>query len=128
MKPATQPAAKRAFKESVYAALALIPSALANRHRLELLDLLTQRPRTVQDLATETGLSVAKASQHLQVLAKCGLATVERRGTFAAYRAAGGAVYRLIGAVREVAARERRAAHGGGRAASHAARGRETTS
>lgn len=95
---------KRRFKDSVYTAVARVPAALANRHRLELLDLLSQRPRTVQDVATETGLTVANASQHLLVLARCGLVTVERRGTFAHYRAAGAPVYRLLVELRAVAA------------------------
>ena len=94
---------KRRFKDAVYSAVARVPGAVANRHRLELLDLVSQRPRTVQDLATEAGLTVANASQHLQVLLQCGLVAVERRGTFAHYRAAGSAVYRLLVELRAVA-------------------------
>jgi rhodanese-related sulfurtransferase/DNA-binding transcriptional ArsR family regulator len=94
---------KRRFKDRVYAAVARVPGALANRHRLELLDLVSQRPRTVQDLAAEAGITVANASQHLQVLARCGLVEVERRGTFAHYRAAGPAAYRLLVDLRAVA-------------------------
>ena len=94
---------KRRFKDSVYSAVARVPGALANRHRLELLDLVSQRPRTVQDLAAEAGLTVANASQHLQVLSRCGLVAVERRGTFAHYRATGSAVYRLLVDLRAVA-------------------------
>lgn len=88
----------------MYAAAARVPAALANRHRLELLDLLSQRSRTVQDLAAEAGITVANASQHLQVLGRCGLVIVERRGTFAFYRAAGLSVYRLLVELRAVAA------------------------
>ncbi len=94
---------KRSFKQDVYGAVARIPAALANRHRLELLDLVSQRPRTVQDLAAEAGVTVANASQHLRVLATCGLVSVERRGTFAFYRAADPAVYRLLVELRAVA-------------------------
>lgn len=97
------PAAKRRFKNDVYTALARVPAAIANSHRLELLELLAQRPRTVADIAAETALSVANASQHLQVLAACGLVVVERRGTYAFYRAAGANVYRLLQNLREVA-------------------------
>jgi rhodanese-related sulfurtransferase/DNA-binding transcriptional ArsR family regulator len=99
----TEARRKRRFKDDVYAAAARVPAALANRHRLELLDLLAQRPRTVQDVAAEAGLTVANASQHLRVLANCGLAAVERRGTFMFYRAAGPAVYRLLVELRSVA-------------------------
>jgi rhodanese-related sulfurtransferase/DNA-binding transcriptional ArsR family regulator len=94
---------KRRFKDDLYAAVARVPAALANGHRLELLDLLSQRPRTVQDVADEAGITVANASQHLQVLARSGLVAVERRGTFAHYRAAGPAVYRLLVELRAVA-------------------------
>jgi len=94
---------KRHFKNAVYASVARIPGALANRHRLELLDLLSQRERTVQDVASEAGLTVANASQHLRVLATAGLVEVRRRGTFAFYRAANPAVYRLLTELRAVA-------------------------
>lgn len=97
--------AKRAFKHDVYAALARVPAAIANPHRLELLDLLAQRPRTVQDVSDEAGLSVANASQHLQILAKAGLVRVERRGTYAFYHAASVEVYRLLQSLRHVAER-----------------------
>lgn len=94
---------KRGFKDAVYAAVARIPGALANRHRLELLDLLSQRERTVQDVAVEAALTIANASQHLRVLAAAGLVDVRRHGTFAFYRAANPAVYRLLTELRAVA-------------------------
>ncbi|MDQ6944593.1 MAG: metalloregulator ArsR/SmtB family transcription factor [Candidatus Eremiobacteraeota bacterium] len=94
---------KRGFKDAVYGSVARIPGALANRHRLELLDLLSQRERTVQDVAVESGLTIANASQHLRVLATAGLVDVRRRGTFAYYRAANPAVYRLLVELRAVA-------------------------
>jgi rhodanese-related sulfurtransferase len=70
---------------------------------MELLDLLSQRARTVHDVAGEAHMSIANASQHLQVLARSGLVTVERRGVFAHYRTDGPAVYRLLSSIREVA-------------------------
>lgn len=94
---------KRRFKDQLYTAVARVPAALANPHRLELLDLLSQRPRTVQDVAAEAELTVANASQHLGVLARCGLLAVERRGTFAFYRVADAATYRLLVELRAVA-------------------------
>jgi rhodanese-related sulfurtransferase/DNA-binding transcriptional ArsR family regulator len=94
---------KRRFKNDVYAAVVRIPAALANSHRLELLDLLSQCSRTVQDIASEAGLSVANASQHLGVLQRSGLVSVDRRGTFAFYRVADPAVYRLLAGLRAVA-------------------------
>jgi rhodanese-related sulfurtransferase/DNA-binding transcriptional ArsR family regulator len=94
---------KRRFKDDVYWAVARIPAALANAHRLELLDLLSQRPRAVADVAAEAGMTIANASQHLGILERAGLVSVERRGTFAFYRVARSAVYRLLGEVRAAA-------------------------
>jgi rhodanese-related sulfurtransferase len=94
---------KRLFKDAVYRAVADVPAALANPHRLELLDLLSQRPRSVQDVAGEAGLTVANASQHLRVLERAGLVVVERRGIFAHYRVRSVAVYRLLNQLRAVA-------------------------
>lgn len=56
---------KRAFKRAVYDQFARIGKALANGPRIELLDLLSQTERTVEQLAHETGLPVANVSQHL---------------------------------------------------------------
>jgi DNA-binding transcriptional ArsR family regulator len=59
---------KRSFKNQLYEQFARLGKALASPHRLELLDVLAQCERTVEALAQETGMSVANASQHLQVL------------------------------------------------------------
>ena len=58
----------RAFKDGLYAEFAVLGKALANPHRLELLDLLAQGERSVEELAKEAALSRANASAHLQVL------------------------------------------------------------
>ena len=78
----------RRKKDVLYAGMATAVKALANAHRLELLDLLGQAPRTVDVLAGLTNLSIANASQHLQVLRTAGLVESERRGSFVAYRLA----------------------------------------
>ena len=67
----------RAFKDRLYSQFARIGKALASPARLELLELLAQGERSVDALAVEAGLSLANASQHLQVLREAGL--VERR-------------------------------------------------
>jgi len=79
---------KRQFKTALYEQFARISRALANPHRLELLDLLTQGERSVEDLARETALSVANASQHLQTLRAARLVAVRRDGLYAYYRLA----------------------------------------
>ena len=57
-----------AFKDRLYGQFARIGKALASPHRLELIELLAQGERSVDALAAEVGLSLANASQHLQVL------------------------------------------------------------
>lgn len=94
---------KRRFKDAFYGELAGVAGALANPHRLELLELLEQAPRSVQDVAAEAGLTVANASQHLRLLALFGLVEAERRGTFIYYRQASSHVHQLLVALRHVA-------------------------
>lgn len=93
---------KRAFHDQIYTQFARIGKALANPHRLELLDLLAQSERTVEDLAREAALSIANASQHLQTLRGAGLVEARREGLYAYYRLADERVFRLWQAVREV--------------------------
>src|SRR5438067_12914433 len=82
-------------KLPLYEVFAEIGKALASASRLELLDLLSQAPHTVDDLAAKAHLSLANASQHLQRLKAAGLVTAEREGTYVRYRLAGPAVARL---------------------------------
>jgi len=93
----------RAFKDELYGEIARVGGALAGPKRLEMLDLLAQRERSVEDLAGELGLSVANASQHLRVLAAARLVSTRRTGTFVYYRIAGPAVLRLVRTLGDVA-------------------------
>jgi rhodanese-related sulfurtransferase len=86
---------KRQRKERLYRLFTRISSAMANPHRLELLDLLVQAPRTVEELAREAGMTVANASQHLQRLKQARLVSAEREGLYQRYRLADPAVMRL---------------------------------
>jgi rhodanese-related sulfurtransferase/DNA-binding transcriptional ArsR family regulator len=90
----------RAFRDATYEQLARIGKAMASPRRLELLDLLAQGPRTVEVLARESGLSVANASQHLQVLRTGRLVLSEKRGVFVRYRLAGNDVAAFYRALR----------------------------
>jgi rhodanese-related sulfurtransferase/DNA-binding transcriptional ArsR family regulator len=94
--------AHREFKDALYAEFARIGKAVANPHRLEFLDLLAQREWSVEQLANETGLTVANASQHLQILRAAKLVTVRRDGLYAYYRLADDRAYRLWQAIREL--------------------------
>jgi rhodanese-related sulfurtransferase len=97
-----QTSEKRAFKNQLYEQFARIGKALASPHRLELLDVLAQCERTVEALAQETGMSVANASQHLQVLRAAHLVEVRRAGVSMYYRLADESVFRMWQAVRTV--------------------------
>ncbi|SDD25928.1 ArsR/SmtB family transcription factor [Niabella drilacis] len=84
---------KRLFKDKVYTELAKLVKALANPHRLEVIDLLAQGPFSVEQIAAYTGMSVANASQHLQTLKNARLVTVARNGNFIHYSLAGENVF-----------------------------------
>src|SRR5919199_5507005 len=79
----------RRRKETLFEAIALMGKALASPVRLELLDLLAQAPRTVEDLARASEQSTANTSQHLQALHAAGMVTRAREGTNVRYALAG---------------------------------------
>ncbi|HMO59167.1 MAG TPA: metalloregulator ArsR/SmtB family transcription factor [Roseiflexaceae bacterium] len=93
----------RSAKTELFERLAQVAHAIANPHRLELLDLLVQAPRSVEQLAVASAMSLANASQHLQRLKRTGLVVGARRGTTIRYRLADPAVARLWMQLREVA-------------------------
>jgi rhodanese-related sulfurtransferase/DNA-binding HxlR family transcriptional regulator len=76
------------FKQQLYSQIARIGRAVGNGHRLELLEYLSQGERTVEALARLAGLSMANASQHLQVLRQAGLVSTRREGLYVHYRLA----------------------------------------
>src|SRR5918911_760671 len=92
----------RAFKDKLYEQFARISKALANPRRLELLDLLAQGERSVEDLAREASMSIANTSQHLQALREARLVDVRRDGLYAYYRLADERVYDAWRALREL--------------------------
>jgi rhodanese-related sulfurtransferase/predicted transcriptional regulator len=95
--------AKRDFKDRLYAEFARIGKALASPHRLEILEVLAQGERTVESLATETGLSIANASRHLQQLRQAQLVLARRDGLYVHYRLTGPEVVSLMLALRHAA-------------------------
>lgn len=76
------------FKAAIYEQIARIGKATASPGRLELLDLLSQGPRTVEALATHLSQSVANTSHHLQVLRRARLVDREKAGLHVRYRLA----------------------------------------
>src|SRR6266480_6405335 len=94
--------ASRSEKDALFDAIAVMGKAFASPRRLELLDLLAQAPRTVDELARATGQSTANTSQHLQALYAAGLVTRAREGTSVRYALADDEVLALWLALREV--------------------------
>ena len=86
-------------KRAVFENLARIGSALSSAVRLELLELLAQGERGVEELARLTGASVANTSQHLQKLKQVGLIVGRKEAQFVKYRLAGDEVVALFGAL-----------------------------
>lgn len=93
----------REFKARLYAQFARIGKALSSSSRLEFLELLAQSERTVESLATETGLSLANASQHLQALRRAALVESRKEGVFVYYRLADSSVSELCTVIQRVA-------------------------
>jgi len=91
------------FKQDVHAQLARVGMALSNGNRLELLECIAQGPRSVDELATLTRLSVANASKHLQELRRAGLVRARKEGLRVFYELAGPDVVDLIAALGLVA-------------------------
>lgn len=98
----TSPAHRR-FKDALYEQFARIGKAISAPKRLELLDLLSQGPRTVEALAEQASLSIANASQHLQVLRAARLVEAEKKGLYVEYRLANDEVARFYVTTRALA-------------------------
>jgi rhodanese-related sulfurtransferase/DNA-binding HxlR family transcriptional regulator len=88
-------------KDALFEAIATMGKAFASPRRLELLDLLAQAPRTVDELARATGQSSANTSQHLQSLHSAGMVSRTREGTSVRYSLASDEVLSLWLALRD---------------------------
>jgi rhodanese-related sulfurtransferase/DNA-binding transcriptional ArsR family regulator len=93
---------KRQFKDQVYSELARITKSMANPHRLEIIELLAQGEFSVEQIADQTNLPIANASQHLQVLKMAQLVEINRQGNFIFYRLANANVFKAWRALREL--------------------------
>lgn len=92
----------RLWKDQVYGQFARIGKALGSPRRLEILDLLSQSPKSVENLAHELGSSVANVSQHLQTLLEANLVATRKQGTYVIYRLASETVGQLLGFLQRV--------------------------
>ncbi|MGC4063826.1 MAG: metalloregulator ArsR/SmtB family transcription factor [Polyangiaceae bacterium] len=95
--------ANRRFKDEIYEQFARVGKAISAPKRLELLDLLCQGPRTVEALAEQAAISVANASQHLQVLRAARLVEASRLGAYVEYRIGGDEVCQFYFSLRKLA-------------------------
>ena len=93
------------FKHDLFTQFAVVGKALSNGNRLELLEFLAQGERSVEDLATISGLTVANTSRHLQQLRQAGLILNRKEGLKVFYRISDDDVIELLNALRNVAGR-----------------------
>jgi len=89
-------------KREVFANLARVGTALSSPTRIEFLELLAQTQRSVEQLATLTGTTVANTSQHLQKLRQAGLIVGRKEGLYVFYRLAGDEVVEMLSAMSRV--------------------------
>jgi rhodanese-related sulfurtransferase/DNA-binding transcriptional ArsR family regulator len=94
---------KRSFKNGLYQQFARMGKALASPHRIEMMELLAQRERTVESLGDELGLTMGNASAHLQVLREARLVEARKEGLFVHYRIADDVVLQLLESLRRTA-------------------------
>ena len=97
-----KPIEKKEFKEKVYSELAGLTKALANPYRLQIIDLLAQSSRTVEEIATQLDVSIANASQHLQTLKGAQLVSIQKEGHYVHYRLADEKVYLVWKSLRDL--------------------------
>ncbi len=95
----------REFKDRLYGELGRIASAIDSPRRLELVDLLAQGERSVEELAAQAALSVANTSRHLQVLRAARLVESRKQGLRVYYRLAEAEVFDVSRAIRRLAER-----------------------
>lgn len=92
-------------KRAIFEHFATVARTLGSAHRLELIELLAQTERSVEELAGLGGLTIANASQHLQQLRRSGLVEARRDGKRVFYRLADANILALLGALRLITER-----------------------
>ncbi|WLR52522.1 metalloregulator ArsR/SmtB family transcription factor [Bacillus tianshenii] len=93
----------RTFKDRIYYEFTRIGKVLSSPKRLELLDLLSQSPKTVETLSKETKMSTANTSKHLQTLLEARLVTYKKEKNYAIYQLANPKVTELLFSIKSVA-------------------------
>src|SRR5436309_6212482 len=95
---------ERAAKDALFDGFAEVAKALASGRRAEIIDVLAQGERSVEEIAAEIDQSVANTSHHLRAMARAGLVTTRRDGTRIFYALASDRVAGLWSALTQVAA------------------------
>lgn len=95
---------RRDAKDAMFDAFAGVARALSSGRRVEIIELLAQAERSVEEIADAIGQSMANTSHHLRALARAGLVASRRAGTYVHYRLASDDVLQLWWAMRRVAA------------------------
>src|SRR5215831_13625868 len=95
--------ANRTDKDALFDGVAEVAKALASGRRVEIVDLLAQGERSVEEIAGELGQTVANTSHHLRAMARAGVLTTRREGTRIYYGLASERVGELWAAIRDVA-------------------------
>ncbi len=98
--------ATSSIKEQVYQELSRVTHAISNPKRIELIDVLSQKGYSVEELSKEIAMSIASTSQHLQVLKSVKLVEAQRQGNFIIYSITDDSVLRLVSAVKELGFRK----------------------
>ena len=94
-----------AAKAALFDALASVAQALGSGRRAEIVDVLAQGERSVDEIAGEISQSVANTSQHLQQMRRAGVVAARRQGKFVFYTLSDEAVLDLLSALRRIAER-----------------------
>lgn len=97
---------RRQAKDALFQGFASIAAALASGRRVEIVEVLAQGERTVEEVSAEINQSVANTSHHLRTLARAGLVATRRRGTHVHYRLASDRVLDAWLAIRRLAAEQ----------------------
>jgi rhodanese-related sulfurtransferase/DNA-binding transcriptional ArsR family regulator len=98
--------ATSSIKEQVYQELSRVTHAISNPKRMELIDVLSQKGYSVEELSKEILMSIASTSQHLQVLKSAKLVETERQGNFIIYSITDDSVLKLVAVVKELGFRK----------------------
>lgn len=92
----------QAFKKGIYGHLARVGKALSSPGRLHIIDLLCEGPKTVENLAEETGMKFANTSRHLQTLLEARLVEFEKKGIYSYYQISDPLVMSMFHAMQEL--------------------------